>query len=203
MSSASVKADDTRLWFEGGLRGEPIDDLDLSLDQLLRLENDVSEIGMVGLEPKVELRITKWMELGGGYRLSYEPRGPKKSRVFHRFFGGPEFRLKLRPVTTRLRLRYQEDLRFAKKGTKAEHTARARLGFELDLDEEWAPYVDGEIWVALARGGVAAEEDRWRIKVGMQWELGQESWDVSYRVQGPFAGPGLDHILGLDYRLEL
>ncbi|MFT6398193.1 MAG: hypothetical protein ACJAYU_002949 [Bradymonadia bacterium] len=197
-SDASAQTTDEQFWLSAGIDIEPVDDLQLSLSQMLRLDQSMTRIGKTGPELGLAYSLGGGFRLHAGYRFTADRRDEGDWRYENRVFFGARYRYDIGVFELGYRLEFQEDL-YKKRGEKLnDNVIRNRFQVTLEVHEIVQPFVSFE---ALANiGGEDGTGPRnWRITVGTDLNFDDHGVSVFYRLRKAFGGPDTDHILGLDY----
>lgn len=200
VNSLTAQETDEQLWLEASARMEVVDDLDVTLAQMLRLDQGFSRIGKVMPELSVAYGLIKRLKVHGGYRFTADKRSEGDFRFEHRLFVGARYRYPISIFDFNYRLEFQEDI--YKKGGEAlnDHVLRNRLGFSLDVHKIIVPFLAYELIVNLG-GAPGTGLRNWRLTGGVEFDLKDHSIDVFYRLRRDFESPvNTDHIVGLGYR---
>jgi hypothetical protein len=185
------------LWLEAGVGIELHDRLELELGQHLRFDQDISRVSAVMPEAGLELEVTKYFELGTGYRYEYERQGMDLEGG-HRVHvdAGVETKL-LRPLELGYRVRLQDRV-----GESGKVRWRNRVQMELDSFKTWKPAASVELFHSIADGPIEYRKARYTL--GVEFERWEQDVQVFYRVD---ASSDMDdptmHIVGLEIGAKL
>lgn len=202
LASVSARAE-VQQWTEIGVSRSLTKRWQLSFDQHLRLDQDISRVDSVMPEWGVTYRLAKWLRAEVGYRLQYTRDGDGEMVLRHRFHGGVRARHDLGDVRLQYRLQYQEQLRPGA-NDQLRHSIRNRAEVGYRRFKHWAPGASFELFHAIGDGD-AVHLDKVRIKAGL--EYGKKDWSVElyYCAEAPVADemdPTL-HVVGLGAHYEL
>jgi hypothetical protein len=204
LAAAPARAEtDLQTWFEAGLGRRLGKRVDLSFEQHLRFDQDVSRLQAVMPELGLAYRLHKLVRFGLGYRFIYERDKDGVLVIRHRLHAEARPRYELGPVEISYRLRYQEQIRDAT-ADGLRHTLRNRLQVALEKTRPWIPAVAAETFHRLG-DGEAIRLRKLRLTAGVGYQLGDHEIELFYRVEILQDDPDdpIPHILGLGYEYEL
>jgi hypothetical protein len=202
---AAAAADDVQLWTEAGVRVDFDERFRLKFDQHVRFDSDVGSTKSIMPEVAFSWRPAKFLRLEAGYRFIAEPVDTEEGlyvEAWHRVFADVKLRLRLKPVTLRYRLRFQEHFgRSVSPDSDLEytHAVRNKAGVEVKLGSGVVPFTSAEIFIR------PADEDgplrKWRVTAGIDWKLGGHVLTCFYRLEDFLddSDNPRRHILGLGY----
>jgi hypothetical protein len=205
LAAAPVDAQSTsdeQLWLSAGARIELSDRVDVSLDQMLRLDQGFNRVGKAMPELGVSLDLPAGFRVHGGYRFTADRRSEGTWRYENRLFVGARYRYDVGPFELGYRIEFQED-RYRKRETALhDNVIRNRFSLALEAHDVVRPFVSYEALANLG-GSPGTGLRSWRVTVGTELALGDHDIDVFYRVRRPFNAPiDTDHIIGLGYRIS-
>ena len=174
---AAARAD-VELWTELGVRRDLGRHVQLSLDQQVRFDANVSRIGALIPEAGASIRLTRWLRASGGYRLEYERDKSGDLVLRHRPFASARGRVDLGPLRAEPRLQLQDDIRPDKMDVHRP-AARLRLAVSYRGARRWVPEASAEtfhrtsdlradkLWLTLggARTGPREVEAFYRLEL--------------------------------------
>jgi hypothetical protein len=208
LSSGVRAANDFQLWSELGLRYRVVKGLRLKFDAHFRFDENLSATESLAPEIAMSYRVWKYLRLETGYRALFVPvesREPTYTDTFHRFHFDLRFRYRIKPVTLRYRLRYQEQ--FGEPWTDhpdlvARHAVRNRLGAEVKTAVGLVPFLSAEIFVRIADPDGPLH--KWRATLGVEYEIDAHAIALFYRFEDMLDDPEdpSRHILGLGYHVS-
>lgn len=200
--SASAQSDE-QLWLSAAVRTGVTDDLDLSLNQMVRFDQGMSRVGKAAPELGWVYDLPKGFRVHGGYRFTADRRTEGDWRYEHRLFVGARYDFDVGPVEFGYRLEFQEDI-YEKRGQRLnDNVIRNRVSVSLESHDIVRPFVSCEKLANLG-GEPGTGLRNWRATVGTALNFGDHDFDVFYRLRRPFEAPfGNDHIIGVGYRLTI
>ncbi len=196
---------DFQLWSEAGIRVKVAKRLRLEFDGHLRLEKNLSAVDSVMPELALSYRAAKFLRLEAGFRYIAEPVESLEDTYlesWYRFFAGARLSHRMRPVTLKYRLRFEEEFGWPWKKNEAlaaKHTVRNLLGVEVRLPGGFIPNLSGELFLRIADPDGPLH--KWRATAGVDWEIGRHTLSLYYRLEDPLgdAEDPTRHILGTGY----
>jgi hypothetical protein len=194
---------DTQLWTELGVRHNLSRRLEVTFDQHLRFDDDLSRFGAFMPEPGLTYRVAPWFRVGGGYRMEYERNGDGDMVLHHRFFTFARSRVDAGPMRIEHRLQLQETVRPGS-NDQYRHTVRNRIDVGYRGIKRWTPAAQAELFHAIDRGDALHLDKVW-LSLGGTYSHRQRESNVYFRVELPVADtmePTL-YILGAAFHLEL
>ncbi len=195
---AWAQSTDEHLWLSAGMEFEPVDDLELGLSQMLRMDQGMTRVGKTGPELGMSYSLGGGFRLHGGYRFTADRRSEGDWRYEHRVFVGARYRYDIGVFELGYRLEFQEDL-YKKRGERLhDNVIRNRFQIALEAHEVVQPFVSFEA-LANIGGTPGTGPKNWRLTAGTDLDLGDHGVSVFYRLRKAFGEPDTDHILGLDY----
>lgn len=203
---------DFQVWTEAGVRVRLAKGWRLKFDQHVRFDEfyNVGELGSYSLhsiipEVAISYRVLRFLRLEVGCRYTAEIRETDEDPYgehWGRVYADARFRYRLRPITLRYRLRYQEQ--FGQPWTNdeeylARHTVRNKIGVEVKLANGFAPFLSGELFLRIEDPDGALH--KWRVTAGLDWEINPHVVTLFYRLEDMLddAGDPNRHILGIGY----
>jgi len=197
-------ASDFQLWSEVGLKYKLSKMFRFELDGLFRLEDNASRMKSLAPEFSFTYRAFKFLRFRAGYRYAVKPEYTDGSPTYyswHRFFFDVRLRYRLKPVTFKYRLRYQEQF-MVDNGFDSiyQHTLRNKLQVEFNAGLGFEPFVAGELFIRF--GDNDGLLHKWRATVGCDYQYEAHQFSLFYRIQGMLNGsdePALANILGISY----
>lgn len=202
LAGTSARAD-VQQWTEIGVSGSLAKRWQISFDQHLRFDHDISRVDSVMPEWAVTYRLWKWLRTGVGYRLQYTRDGDGEMVLRHRFHGAVRARQDVGDFRMQYRLQYQEQLRPGA-NDQLRHTIRNRAEVGYRHFKPWLPGVSVESFHAIDDGD-AIHLDKVRITAGVEYARKDWSVELYYRAEVPVADE-MDptvHIMGLGAHYEL
>jgi hypothetical protein len=208
-------AEDFQVWTEAGVRVRLAKGWRLKFDQHVRFgesytattEDPEKFHSMHTIIPEVAIsyRVLRFLRLEVGCRYTAEIRetneGPYGEH-WGRVYADARFRYRLRPITLRYRLRYQEQ--FGQPWTNdeeylARHTVRNKIGVEIKLANGFVPFLSGELFLRIEDPDGALH--KWRVTAGLDWEIDPHVVTIFYRLEDMLddADDPNRHILGVGY----
>ncbi len=199
---AGVARADSQVWTRAGIVADVMGDVEVAVEQRTRF--DASGIRLQGLLPQATIAYQPmWaLELGAGYRFSYQ-RGRNDDMEFrHRYHVDAQARHDLRDLRLRYRLRLQERYR-SRDGRLP--TLRNRVGAGWRGLDPWVPRVTFSTFTRLGDDGERFQFHKWRLSARLRYDLSDQSIAGFYRLERSISRPEdpLLHILGLAYTYEL
>ena len=193
---------DEQLWLSLGAKTGLTSDLDLSLTQMLRMDQGMSRVGKAMPELGLSYDLPAGFRIHGGYRFTADRRSEGDWRYEHRVFVGARYNYDIGPLELGYRLEFQED-RYEKRGQKLhDNVIRSRFSVAVEAHDVVQPFVSFEKMADLG-GSPGTGLRSWRITVGSDFDFGDHDIDVYYRLRRPFQAPiDTDHIIGLGYRVS-
>ena len=173
---AGAAENDFELWTEAGVRYRISRQFRLKFDQHYRHYQDGSELMP---ELAVSYRPFRFLRLEGGYRFIAEFIENADDRIWHRLFADVRLRLRLRSVTLRHRLRFQEVI--SGEGLGSKQAIRNKLGAEVRLGAGFVPFVSTELFNRLDDSRRAWF--KWRLTTGLDYILGSHQFTLFYRLE--------------------
>lgn len=194
---------DEQLWLSAALRARVTNDLDLSLNQMVRLDQSMSRVGKAMPELGWVYDLPKGFRIHGGYRFTADRRNEGDWRYEHRLFVGARYSFDVGPIEFGYRIEFQEDL-YDKAGQRLhDNVVRNRFSVSVEEHDIVRPFVAFEKLANLG-GSPGTGLRNWRATIGTALNFGDHDFDVFYRLRRPFEAPfDNDHILGVGYRLTL
>ena len=194
---------EVELWAEAGARYEPRDEIQLSFDQHLRFDEDVSRVSAVMPEVRAHYRPVKWFRTGVGYRLQYERNNDGEMVLRHRFAVDARVRYDLGDFRFDYEPQFQEELR-PSSNDETRHTIRNELRAAYRGWKPWVPEVAGEVFHVLYEGDTIHLEKLW-LTAGVAYERKRQAIEAFYRLELPFEEPmePASHIVGVGFHYEL
>jgi hypothetical protein len=199
---AAARADaDPQLWLEAGGAWNLDKRFELSFDQHLRFDQDVSRLHSVMPELGVSYRLYDKVRVGIGYRFIYERDSAGSLEARHRPHGEGRVRHDVGPFELSYRLRFQAELR---PGDDVRHTLRNRVAVQLEETRPWTPTIAAEVFHRLA-GDEPVEWRKLRLTAGVARELGDHEIELYYRVEILQLDPAdpIPHVVGIGYHVEI
>lgn len=197
---------DSQIWMAGGVSHGLGERTRITIEQQVRLDDNVSRLGALMPEAGLDHDPIDWLRLGTGYRLSYERDGSGDLVLRHRVHADARARVSLGPVRVGYRLRFQEQIRGPDGGEDLRHTIRSRLGFELRSLKPLRPGADVEMFHGIATpDGDDVVLNKIRVTVGTEYALGEQDLAVYYRLELPRADPDdpVLHIFGVEFHAPI
>jgi hypothetical protein len=176
---------DVQLWTEAGLRYDISKQFRLKFDSHARFDRDLTATQSIMPEVAFSYRPFKFLRLEAGYRFCAEPFGSEEGTYFdswHRLHADVRLRYRIKPVTVRYRLRYQEKFGRPWKGgeqLKNLHTVRNKVSVSVKLPAGFRPFVSGEIFNRV--GDSRRAFHKWRLSAGLEYTLGSHQVALFYR----------------------
>jgi hypothetical protein len=208
-------AEDFQVWTEAGVRVRLAKGWRLKFDQHVRFDesyhrqNGDTELfhSMHSIIPEVAIsyRALRFLRLEAGCRFIQELRESKQDTFgepWGRVFASVLLRYRLRPVTIRYRLQYDEQ--YGEPWNNEEnpvwrHTVRNKIGVEVKLAGGFVPFLSGELFLRIDDpDGVP---HKWRATAGLDWEIDPHVVTLFYRLEDMLDDDGVPnrHILGIGY----
>jgi hypothetical protein len=196
-TARSARAEDElQLWLEAGVAKELNKRFEVSFDQHLRFDQDISRAQSIMPEAGISMRVRKFLRLSLGYRLMYERNKLRQFEVRHRGFGDVRPRLKLGAIELNYRLRYQVEARPA---NDPRHTVRNRIAVELSRTAPWVPAISAESFHRLDDGPVRLSKIR--LTAGISYKFFNQEIELAYKVEVAQEDPTdpTPHVIGVGY----
>ena len=200
-ASAQTTSDE-QLWLSVEARAGLTNDLDVSLTQMLRLDQGMTRVAKAMPELGFSLNLPAGFRLHGGYRFTADRRSEGDWRNEHRLFVGARYNYDVGPFELGYRIEFQEDL-YDKRDTKLhDNVLRNRFSVALEAHDVVQPFVSFEKMANLG-GSPGTGLRSWRVTIGAELDLGDHDLETFYRLRRPFNAPiDTDHIIGLGYRIS-
>ncbi|MDQ3365887.1 MAG: DUF2490 domain-containing protein [Myxococcota bacterium] len=197
-------ADRMELWTELGVKRALAARLDITLDQHLRFDEDISRISAVMPEAAVHVHASI-VRASAGYRLEYERDGDGELVIRHRFHVAVRTRLELERFRLDHRLQLQEQVRPASRDQRR-HGVRNRLEASYRGSKRWTGAASAELHHDVDRGELVA--DKTWLTVGAAHRCkGRPASETAgfYRLELAHhdRGAPVVHILGISFHLDL
>jgi len=191
---------------ELGLRHELVQDVDLSGDVQLRLDEGLSRIERWMPELAIGYEIGRPLTIGAGYRLIYARNARGDFEIAHRLHLQAALSFKLKPLGAKLKYRLRLQDRFERQvGEPTEHQPTLRNALELS-HTAWAflkPFVSGEHYLSLDELEDSPTR-RWKFMLGVQHEVGAAELELYYRLDVPVGNDDPNrHMIGLGMRIDI
>ncbi len=195
---------DVQLWFEAGLTKRVTRRIDVSLDQMLRFDQDVSRVEAVMPEAAATYRFHRMFRMSVGYRFIYGRDGDGEMVLRNRAFIDARLRHDVGPVQLTYRLRFQEEVRGSFSPEDLRHTLRNKLEGTLKLRKRWDASLSGETFHRLGDGD-AVHLRRIRLLAGISYDRKKHTTTVFYGIEVAQVDPTAPtpHIIGVDYAFAL
>lgn len=195
---------DVQLWMEAGVSRQLDKRFELSFEQHLRFDQDVSRVQAVMPELSLSIRLHELLRLGLGYRFQYERDKDGVLVVRHRGHVDLRTSYDVGPLEVSYRARFTEEVRGSFASDDLRHTFRNRLAIELEATDPWAPAVAAETFHRLGDGDTIRLQ-KLRLTAGISRELGDHEIDLFYRVEVAQDDPTdpTPHIIGVGYHHDL
>ncbi|MBL4754590.1 MAG: DUF2490 domain-containing protein [Flavobacteriales bacterium] len=199
----SAQNNDAQLWTWVSIQKKINKRMEVSLEQQLRLDNNISAIGNVFTEASLSYRFNKYVRYTVNYR--YINRGQREGGFIsgNRYTGDLRLRYKMKPFIITYRNRMQREFRNELKGVREITFNRNKLEVALDLDKKFSPFFAFEIYYHFNK----SEFNKNRYTLGVDFDLkNRNEFSLYYRLQQTYnvKNPGLDYIVGfgLAHRLK-
>ena len=192
---------DVQLWSEAGVRAQLAKRTQLTFDQHLRFDADVSRVQSVMPEAGLHHRFEKWLRAGIGYRLEYERDGTELV-ARHRGHIYGRARYKLGAFQLVYKLQYQESIR-PDKNKLLKHVVRNRIELGYRATKRLEPAIGAEMFHRLGDETTARYERIW-LTAGVTYARKRWDADVFYRLEisGDAMTPDA-HIIGLGFHSDM
>jgi hypothetical protein len=205
LSCPAFAGSDGQLWMDAGLRVRPTKKVRLTVTQHVRLDEDLSRLDSLKSDLAADVKVQKWLRVGGGYRFTM---GANKSGVL-----GPEHRLhvqaqvseKVGAIKLSYRLRLQEGFEAKSAGLDLTHSIRNRVGAALDTDSAFTPSLSVESFNRVADKAPVLLQ-KMRVTAGVEIRPNKENvFDLYFRTQTPVYDPTdlTEYIIGVSYQFRL
>lgn len=199
-----VQESDTAFWLELGVQYEPSRRFRLSLEQELRVDENVTQAQGVLNDLSFRYAPLRWLRFTLGYRFAVERDNQDEYRPRHRLNLDVSTRHRFRPLILGLRLRFQEEMRHdGDDGEPFRHTLRFRAGLQIRHVPVVDPYVQVEPYFRIADDEGDFYVRKLRGTVGVVFELPSAELDFGYRLEGDFIDQSLTHIVLVSWHMEI
>ena len=201
----SVHAEsDVGLWLAASLDKKLGKRFDVSLEEEVRFDHDISRLEEFFTEASVTYRPHKLLRADLGLRVGYERN--KAGVLERRLLGFAALRPRVRagPIEISYRGRFQRESRGAFADDDWRNTLRNRITIALVKTDPWVPAVAAETFHRLG-DGETIQFQKLRLTAGIERGLGDHEVEVYYRLevlQNDPEDPTL-HIIGIAYHYEL
>ncbi|MBA3818015.1 MAG: DUF2490 domain-containing protein [Deltaproteobacteria bacterium] len=197
-------AERVELWTELGVKRELAKRVDVTFDQHLRFDEDISRVSAVMPEAAIHVHASI-VRASAGYRLEYERDGDGELVLRHRFHVAVRTRLELDRFRLDHRLQLQEQLRPSAMDTRR-HGVRNRLEASYRGSQRWTAAASAELHHDFDRGALVADKT-WLTVGAAHRRQGHPASETAgfYRLELPHHDPGAPvvHILGIAFHLDL
>ncbi|MBT8491476.1 MAG: DUF2490 domain-containing protein [Deltaproteobacteria bacterium] len=195
---SSARADnDAQLWTQASARYQVSDPFRVSLNGLLRLEDDLSQLQNAALELELGYRLHDNFRIDGGYRWSNRRNNDGEIESRHRLYLDLRPRFRIGPIRFGYRLRFQESFRPG----DDRHTVRNRIKVSHRRLDPVTPYAAFETFHRLGDGETIRLRTL-RYTAGVDYQLSKaHEVGVYFRVETPEDGQNDPNALiaGLNY----
>lgn len=195
---------DAQLWMEVGMVKKLGKRFELSFDQHLRFDEDISRVESIMPELMLSYRLHKLLRFAVGYRLQYERNNDGALVLRHRGTIDVRPHYEVGPIELSCRARFQEEVRGSLASDDLRHTIRTRLAIALLALASWKPAVSAEPYHRLGDGD-AIHLHKVRLTAGVSYEVDDHEVELYYRVEVAQADPAdpTPHIIGVGYHHAL
>jgi hypothetical protein len=195
---------DLQLWLEPGIAKRFDKRWELSFDQHLRFDQNLSRVQAVMPELALAYRLHKLLRVGIGYRLQYERNKDGVMVLRHRGQVEVRPRYEIGGVQLTHRLRFQEEVRGSFASDDLRHTIRNRLAIALEVTKPLVPAISAETFHRLGDGDTIHLQ-KIRLTAGASYELDDSEIELFYRIEVAQYDPTdpTPHIIGVGYRYTL
>jgi len=199
---ANAQTKDAQLWSGVGVSKKLTRDITGSLDQHVRLSQNISFPKSIFTEARLSYRINKFFKYTAGYRFINRGQIDGGFAVGNRFSGDLRIRWKKKPIVLTYRNRMQQETRSTESGIKQINYNRNKLGLALDLDKKFVPFVSFEMYYHVNK----EEFNKNRYTAGVEFNLkNRNELSIWYRFQQEYnrKNPGMDYIIGIGFSHDL
>lgn len=195
---------DVQLWLEPGISMKLAKRLELSFDQHLRFDQDLSRVQAIMPELALAWRLHKKLRVGVGYRLQYERNNDGDLELRDRGHVEVRPRYKIGDVELTYRARYQLEVRGSWASEDLRHTLRNRFGVAYEGAKPVIPAVSVEPFHRLGDGDTIHLR-KVRVTAGATYDFGDHEVELYYRIEVAQYDPmdPTPHIIGVGYRFKL
>lgn len=155
----------------------------LSLQEEIRLKQNMSEVNNYFTEAGLRYGISKNFALEGGYRYTRDKKSDGRYENLTRYYLDLRFRGKLDFITVFYRLRYQKEIEgfnLFDQAADYEKYVRNRIRIRYNEFDKIKPYVSAELF-QLFRPNSYADLEKIRVVAGVKYEAGNMgSFDIGF-----------------------
>ena len=204
LHSSNAQVNDAGLWTSVTIEKKVFSKFSLALNQELRFNENISELGTAFTELGGNYRIRKFLSIGASYRFIQKRKVNDFYSMRHRYNIDLAIRHKIKNLSLALRERFQTqyaDIYSREKGMLPEHYLRSKLTLKYDLDKKYAPFLSGEFFFQLSN--VEGNElDNVRYAAGFDYEFSKRSSvELFYVINKAFNvnEPVTDYVTGIGF----
>lgn len=195
---------DLRLWTGVQVEKDFAKDWTVSLQEELRLKNNMSGIGNYFTELALQYRINKHFALKGAYRFTRDRKKDNAYQNLSRYHFDLKYRGKIAFLTIHYRARYQREVDAGELfhlDVPYEKYFRNRIGVRLNSLEKITPYARAEVFQLFTPYDSPMFE-YWRFETGILAELGKVgefrlAWGFNREIQPPV--PAMIYMFRVNY----
>lgn len=202
-----AQVNDAQAWLTAGVEKKLLPGLSVGLEEEVRLEENMTEVGTVYTDLSARYRLNKRFSAAIVYRLTLKRRLDDTYARYHGWYVQGTYREKFAPVILVLRLRYQS--RYAEepaseKASLPKNHFRTRLMVRYDTDRKFEPYLYSEAYFST---GVPAwaSFDQLKLCAGVEYTFNRaHSVDLHYLVSREYnvSDPETDFVVGIGYNFK-
>jgi len=199
---AAGQTNDAELWSGVSIKKKITKDITGSLEQQVRLDQNISSPKNIFTEARVSYRFNKIFKYSVSYRFINRNQVEDGYVTGNRFTGDLRVRYKMKPLVFTYRNRMQREYRMEELGVRQINYNRNKLALALDLDKKFSPYISFEIYYHLNK----EEFNKNRYTVGVDFDLkNRNELSVFYRLQQDYNvnNPVNAYIIGIGFSHSL
>lgn len=192
---------DAQVWTGAGVSADLGKRTDIAFSAELRFDQQISRLAGILPAVSIDRELTRWFQLGAGYRFEYERNGDGEMVIRHRVVADADVDVEAGRLDLGYRLRFQEQIRA---GGELRHSVRNRLGFDVRKLKPFVPGASVEVFHELG-GGDPGSLKKVRVTLGTEYDFGKQELGLFYRFEVPQDDP-MDpvlHILVLELASSL
>ena len=147
-----AQVNDAGLWTSVKVETELVKNLNASILQEFRFNENITELGAFYTEAGLDYKINKHFQVEVNYRFSQKRQVENYYSLRHRFSIDLKYSKKLKPFELKYRIRFQDqyaDIGRSKDGGVPEYYLRNKLSLQWDLKKAYTPYVSVELFSPL------------------------------------------------------
>ncbi len=172
-----AQVNDAGLWASINLEKKFTKKWSLNLTEEIRLNENISELGMSFSELSATYQYNKMFGISAGYRFIQKRRVNDSYSLRHRYLINFNVKNKFNSFSTNLRIRYQRqyaDVYSSSDGTVPSDYVRTKLTIKYNTGKKYTPVISGELFFNTNRPDGLLIDD-FRIAAGVEYEFSKKS----------------------------